>query len=284
MTLPGGAAIANAAAGTPGTAVPELAGELTQLAIADDCIRLAMLSRGLGEAVKKALAVHREASHLGGLLPPGGKQIAAILSAYRANPSGKDSPERLAVALGALLARAAAGAVEGLPPEGRLYRDAEVLRELHAAAPAAKPPATDPHAASELLVCIARRLMIGLHTFEPDAEDIDGWLERLVRWHNDMDALYAALGRAYAAPDPAKRQRFVSAPGFYDRRDPLIRIARSLDQGAMARPRDLEKALNGPAQRSLYGAALANGLKRLAGASAFLAGAMEMQAFTASIS
>jgi hypothetical protein len=181
------------------------------------------------------------------------------------------------------LARAAAGAVEGLTPEGRLYRDVEVLRELHAASPEAKPPGSDPQAASELLLCIARRLMIGLHTFEPDAEDIDGWLERLVRWHNDLEALYTALGRAYAAPDAAPRRRFVTDPRFYDRRDALIRIARSLDHGAMAKPRDLQNASHGPAQRSLYGAALADGLRRLAGASAFLAGAMGVETFSASI-
>ena len=107
---------------------------------------------------------------------------------------------------------------------------------------------------------MARRQLIRLHTFVPDAQDIDGWVPRLAAWNQGNDALSRRYAEAYVTPDAAKTRKFIHDTNFYTRNDAVIRLVRALHRGELADPGELESAVKKSASQSQYAQALGRGL------------------------
>jgi hypothetical protein len=112
-----------------------------------------------------------------------------------------------------------------------------------------------------------QRALLGLHTFIPDQEDIEGWLERLFRARQAFYVDIRRYARAFASPDPSKFKRFIVDVHFYDRDDGLIRLARSIQDGLPDEEIDLHKAVEAAADQSQYAQALRRGYLYLQAAS-----------------
>jgi len=252
-------------------------GLITRLALVDDCTRLAMHQPGLPAAFCDSLVTHRDIARLSGIPAAGAKDLVELLASCRdAWPHRKPAarlPQKLAFVLGALLHRAAERelASPAADQERRLYQDAAVLREFSGV----EPPSATQAQLEDLFRVISRRFMIELHTFSPDTEDVNGWVERLVGWSRQDGTLCRALAQACAAPDAGKLRQHITAPDFYDRNDPLIRLARSVQAGRLIGRAALRAALEAPGAHSQYGRALRLGCSCLEAAGACFQGRLE---------
>lgn len=134
----------------------------------------------------------------------------------------------------------------------------------------------DVAATEEVLRVLMQRALIEMHTFIPDAEDVEGWLNLLYarqqRFYVDLDRYAAAI----ANPDPEKVKRFITDVNFYDRADPIIRGARAIQQGEAVSAADVREAAQAPAS-SHYAQALQLGYDYLAAASDYFTGASDRE-------
>ncbi len=268
---------------------------LTPLAIAGDCVSLAAVSTGLAAPLRHSLTASPAVVHVSGLLRAGHQHVVPLLAQCReqwtARKDGDFTAEKLALASGWLIHDAVRETFQPLfkkfrdeeeVSECRLYHDVTVLREHH---DAQSNHAGANHAGSgrrrgassvagkdmtDLFAAMSQRLMIRLHTFEPDEEDVDGWLARLFAWRTRQKTLFERFALTYNSPDSTKARRFVSAVNFYNREDAIIRAARAMQRGAMATPGGIEAALKTATGGSQYSQALARGFGRLEAVSAFL--------------
>ena len=163
------------------------------------------------------------------------------------------------------------------PPEGiddrALYHDVTLLHALHDSEPV--PPA-DPSASvdelARLLQMMYLRTYIRMHTIDPDFDEVEPWILRLVAWHRDLEPLTRRYARAYLQPDPALVRRYVEEPGFYNPDDLLIRLARTLHQGIANGPVDVAQAASSSAEQSRYARALGRAYRTIKAVGDFHAG------------
>jgi hypothetical protein len=234
-------ALAQRGAVQPGR-IPDSAGLISEMVFLDDCVRVAMYDPSLPAAAKTALTGHPEGIHNGAQSPAG---IAS------------QTAPQFALASGRLLSAAFHSRRGNSSADARLYHDIAVMRDM--AAKAGCDPAR-PAAVGDLLELLHLRARLGLHTLNPDGEDIHGWLEGLVVWWKDQHDLLVALAAAYTSPDSGKMGL---ASQFYNPGDPLIRLARLLQFGEVTPPAGLSAALDQAGRGSGYARALADGLEAL---------------------
>jgi hypothetical protein len=262
---------------------------ITHTAVTDDCARLALHSPAICDAFKECLGEHLEIARLAGVTRSGDRFTAELLGKFRdAWPKRKDGdlvPEKLAFVLGWLCHRAADRQMKPIfratdanstksPTDCSVYHDVFLLREVYAggkrepyspatveagmqSCPAAR--AFEVAELEDLLRAMWQRALIGLHTFIPDRDDIEGWLERLFATRQQFYVDIERYAEAFADPDPDKMKRFVHDVNFYDGTDPIIRLARSLQRGEADEPIDLNDAIEAAASQSQYAQALRKG-------------------------
>jgi len=282
---------------------------ITHTAVTDDCARLALHSPAICAAFKEVLGQHLEIARLGGVTRGGGKFVVPLLDELRqswpARAQGDVMEQKLAFVLGWLAHRAADlqmkpifHAVDGDcphdPTDCSVYHDVFLFREVYgggreepyapemleatmASAPAAR--AFEVEEIESLFRSVWQRALIGLHTFIPDAEDIDVWLERLFKTRQLFYVDIQRYAGAFADPDPDKVKRFIVDVHFYEGQDPLIRLARSIQRGAPEAGIDLQEALDAAASQSQYARALRRGYLYLQAASDFFERRIDEQTF-----
>jgi hypothetical protein len=282
---------------------------ITHTAVTDDCARLALHSPSICAAFKEVLGQHLEIARMGGLTRSGGKYVVSLLDDMRqswsAHTKGDVMGQKMAFVLGWLAHRAADlqmkpifRAVDGdcphKPTDCSVYHDVflfrevygsgqegpyapEMLEETMASSPAAR--AFEVDEIESLFHSVWQRALIGMHTFIPDEEDIDGWLERLFQTRQRFYVDIRRYASAFADPDPDKVQRFVVDVHFYEGRDPLIRLARSIQRGAPETGIDLLAALDAAASQSQYAQALRRGYLYVQAASDFFERRIDEQTF-----
>lgn len=124
-------------------------------------------------------------------------------------------------------------------PEIGIYHDTHLLREFliskqgkeEALNNIAQVSADD---IADAFMVMGERSLIKIHSFEPDSDDIIGWIERNVKWKRSQDDLARQYAEVYHSPDPALKSRYIDEPRFYDREDPIIKRARSIQNGTVA--------------------------------------------------
>jgi len=263
---------------------------ITPIALVDDCIRLALRSDAISDSYKESLTAHRDIVRAGGVMRSSDQHIPLLLSKCRdgwsSNPEG-DLARILALATGGLFHRAVnnllypggnIGPAQN-PTDREIYQDAVVLHEIYLA----KADASDSNAVvadsesfstkdiHELFRGIEQRTFIRLHTFECDAEDIEGWIIKLVNWHKSNEPLLGRYAEVYNAPEPAKTQQLIDRANFYDRTDPIIELVRSLQYGTTEPAKDLDEAVEAAESQSQYSRALRKGFLHLQAANAYIA-------------
>ena len=281
---------------------------ITHTAVTDDCARLALHSPEICEAFKIALGERLEIARLGGVTRSGAKFVVPLLERIRQEwPSRQDSNglvDKLAFVLGWLCHRAAdlqmkpvfreadAGCALS-PTDCSVYHDVYLFREVYGSGQEAPyvPETLEAGMASSaaaravrvdeiegVLRALWQRALIALHTFIPDQEDIDGWLERLFKLRQRFYVDLHRYAEAFAVPDPDKVRRFIVDTHFYDLQDAVIRLARSIQRGEPDGTIDLDAAIRDAASQSQYAQALRRGPLYLQAASDFFEGRIDREA------
>jgi hypothetical protein len=265
---------------------------VTHTAVVDDCARLARVWDAICPEFKLALERHLDTARLGGITRAGDRHTPALLRHLRERRDELAGDEtlrqKLAFTLGWLCHRAADRQMKPVfraadpdcprsPTDCSVYHDAFLLREVYGGGsenPYAEGlfDAASPREVEDLFRALLQRALVAMHTFIPDEDDVHAWLGRLFaarqRWHVDLDRYAEAL----AGPDPDRVRRFITDVNFYDAADPLIRMARSLQQGEAEASEDVEAALEAAAGQSQYALALRRGLLYLRAASDYFEG------------
>jgi hypothetical protein len=285
-----------------------LSENIVHTAVVDDCARLACHSQTICEPFKECFAELLEIARLGAVTRHGDLHNPGLLKLLRerwqSGAAGESDRQKLAFVLGWMGHRAADRQMKPIfrsadpdcprrPTDCSVYQDVFVLREVYGAGAdepyspftAARDPAE--HRASsaasvkaleDLFGVIWQRAMIRMHTFTPDDENAEAWLENLLQVRA---RLYVDLGRyaeALADPDPDMVKRFLDYVRFYDRDDPIIRLARALQRGGDVGELDLADALAAAPDQSQYARALARAIGYLQAASDYFEGRLDAEA------
>jgi hypothetical protein len=262
---------------------------ITHTAITDDCVRLALHSPRVCDAFKECLGEHLEIARLSGSTRSGDRFTTSLLAKYRDawpnRAAGAMLPEKLAFVLGWLCHRAGDRQMKPVfratdpdsgksPTDCSIYHDAFLLREVYAGgekepySPATVQPgmeslpasqAVDVAAVEDLLQAMFQRALIGLHTFIPDRDDVEGWMERLFATRQRFYVDIHRYAEVFAVPDPDKMKRFILDVNFYDPADPIIRLAVSLRYGEADGSIDIDEAVEAAESQSEYAQAIRTG-------------------------
>ncbi|OGG56262.1 MAG: hypothetical protein A3F84_10340 [Candidatus Handelsmanbacteria bacterium RIFCSPLOWO2_12_FULL_64_10] len=269
---------------------------VTHTAVLDDCFRLMLASDEVCEAFKEVGRTQRGFARLGGVTRSGDRFTVQLLTDFRARwktrrPEDRLEP-KLGFALGWLCHRAAdrqmkpvfreaePGRTES-PSECSVYHDAFLFREVYAGGKEGPYQSgmfeEGPAGAEDLFRTLLQRALVGLHTFIPDREDVEGWLGRLFALQQGFEVDLKRYAAAISRPDPEKVRRFITAVNFYDATEPIIAAARGIQRGEPVTAGQVREAARAEAL-SHYAQALRMGYGYLCAASDFFAGDMSPEA------
>lgn len=272
--------------------------QITHTAIVDDCARLTRWAPDICDAFKTTIAADLEIARLGGITRHGDRHNPGLLTRLREvwpDPSEMER-RKLVFVLGWLSHRAADRTMKIVfrtldpdcpdrpPTDCSIYHDVTVYREVYSGGardpyvPGGLEPEFADHPAAagldvealeDLLWASWQRMLLVMHTFIPDDDNIDPWLENVIARRQRLYVELRRYAEAFAKPDPDKVKRFVEEPNFYNPDDDLIRFARSLQLGDAVEHIDFEKALADAPSASLYAKALGRAFGYTRAASAY---------------
>lgn len=168
------------------------------------------------------------------------------------------------------------------PSDVRIYHDIVVFREVYGGGrhggfhpslvdyrleshPAAG--TVDSAATEDVFGGLWQRSLLALHAFSLTEKDPDAWAEKALAAYQPYTVDLRRYAQGYYSPDPESMRRFITNNNFYDRTDPLIALARSLQRGAADPSIDMQTALRAAATQSQYAQTILKGYNYLAAAS-----------------
>lgn len=285
---------------------------LAHTIVFDDTARLAQCTASINDTFKEVYRDGVVAGRLGSGTRKGGTYIVGLMERLRdrwqAGRATDDDRTILAFTLGWTTHRAADRHFKPLyavlnadyddevlpkPQPIRIYHDVILYQEVmnhgrgeptapglldfhlesHPAAGALSPALTE-----ALVVAQLQRSLLGLHSFVDEEENLEVWLtrffERLEPDYVDLDR-YA---RYYHEPDLDALRRLILDPNFYDANDPLIALARSVQQGQPDAGIDFPAAMTAAKERgSQYAQCLWLSMQFAEACSAFFEGDIDAQ-------
>lgn len=281
---------------------------VTHTAVVEDCFNLMYASDRICPAFKEVGREHTNFAQFGSVTRSGDKFTVQLLDNYRVDWETRKDAEKLgyklAFVLGWLCHRAADRQMKVVfreaepestefPTDCSLYHDAFIFRELYlgqtdtafsyVAATFEKNMDSHPlaahidvHRLADLFRLIHQRLLIEMHTFIPDTDNIEGWFDKLHARHQEQIIHMDRYAAAVVTPDPAKVKRFVTDTNFYSDGDELIRLTKRLRRGETVSPEEIESAFAAEAQ-SHYAQAVKIGFSYLRSASDFFTGTIDRE-------
>jgi hypothetical protein len=278
---------------------------ITHTAVMDDAFNLMLASGRITDAFKAAGKNHRRFGQLAGVTRSGDRFTIDLLERYReswpakARKAESETIEaRIAFVLGWLCHRGTDREFKPIfrsfDPEGNLsptdcsvYHDAYLFRELYMNEQefsktmfegdmngVAAADVVDVPALLELFRVSLKRVLIEMHTFIPDQEDIDGWLDKLQSLQQKFYVDSERYAEAVARPDPDKWRKFIEDINFYDRSESLLVLTKGLRQGNSATLEELDAALKGE-PKSHYARAVRKSYQYIESASLFFDGEID---------
>lgn len=268
---------------------------ITHMAVYEDCLRLAMLSPAMCSPFKLAFERHADIGSLGCLSRGGDKYPVELLEYCRehwaSRHEGDFVEEKLAFVLGWRCHNATdrqfkpiyrkvqpefykgetSDPDEKNPSDVRIYHDLIVFREVYdcgkrkGLSPFLLQDSLSGHPASASMAAVPleaalggviQRSLLGLQSFSAKETNADAWLKQFDRRRQDYYVDIHRFSRGLEGPQPDWLRRFILENNFYDRRDPLIRLARALHEGKRNADIGLDQAVEQARQQSQYAQAL----------------------------
>ncbi len=280
---------------------------ITHTVVLDDCARLAPHSDKICDAFKLCLAKHHDIARLGSVTRSGDRFTVKLLRDARERwPTRKEGDlvaEKLAFVLGwrCHLAgdrqfkpiyrrldpeRYAGEEVKGAG-DVSIYHDVVIFREVYdygrkePYVPSSLDYRLESHPAAsavsigetqKLLRAMWQRSLLEIQSFLAADDDLDKWLEIFFARYEPFEVDLLRYAEFFHNPDPDKMRRFIIDDNFYDRTDPIIALARSIQRGAIDKTINLDRAVEAAATQSQYAQALRRGFHYLHAASDFFMG------------
>ena len=261
-----------AAAGLAPQVAASLSMGMTSISACDDCLRMALVSKGMPDTFHRVLVRYWDVARIGSVL----QDTARLVSLLKA-PATAPTEKRLAFALGA---SAHLGVNRQLYPgesgltERMIYHDAALLQQFAGSMVKASSETMD-----DLLAAVDSRNYIRIHTFEPEAENVDSWLLKMVEWSEGKADFRQRYARALATPDASKVRKYVTAENFYDPQDEIIQLADALRRGDAESIGSIAAARSAARSQSLYARSLAAGYGNLVAAAELHTGKINARRF-----
>jgi hypothetical protein len=273
---------------------------ITHTAVVDDALALVVHYDEFRPDFRESVQRFRDLARLGGITRSGDRHNPVLLERLReraaAGAFGEGDSRKLAFVMGWLSHRACDRQFKRLfrqlepesavsPRDSSVYHDVHLFRVMYDGGrsapftpwslqpgllghPAAPFVAVD--AVEDLFKAIWRRMLVEMHTFIPDEDHVETWLDSVCDVHQ---ALYVDLHRyaeAYLRPDPDKLRRFVVEPRFHDPADPVVALASALRRREPLVAAPTLDALIATARTACqYGQAVLRALRYLRAANAF---------------
>ena len=282
---------------------------ITHMAVYEDSARLALHSPHVCAAFKETLEKHWEIGRLGSVTRSGDKSTVHLLNLARSKWKTRRPEDHIDERLAYLLGwRGHLAADRTFKPVYRqlnkehylkdlygvndctIYHDVTIFREVYKSGkahpfressldyrlethPAGQ--ALPAHVLQDLCGAQIQRQLIELQSFLTDDSDFDAWLDLVFARLEPYTVELNRYADAYHNTDPEKLYRFIIRPNFYDREDPLIRLARGIQDGEIPQDIDIDAALSAADAGSQYAQALKLGHQFLAAASAYFEGRID---------
>jgi hypothetical protein len=170
------------------------------------------------------------------------------------------------------------------PGESRIYHDIVVFREVYQCGaepgwPAAlldyrmeSHPASDavsPLVLEDLLGGLLQSTLLETQSFLGKTGDVDAWFDELLDSYQPFTVDLKRYAEAYYSPELEEMRRFIIENNFYDRSDPLIQLARSIQLGSPDTSIDLGRAVEAAANQSQYAQAVRKAYNHLVASSEY---------------
>ncbi len=277
---------------------------IAHLGICDDTFRLARLHPQVHDQFKALFDACRDDAHMGSVTRSAdtwsGDVIVWAAQQYALPPDQRDplTDRKLAFVLGSLTHRAADRLTKpitncwrgdpdggGDADESKIMQDICVWREVYGGGEGttAWPFTPDlltplPAEGEALFRLLLRRALIAMHTLNPDAHNIHAWLDRFfkgLQTYPKRLELYAELAAHWPAD---KVKMYLTDKRFYQRDDPIIQLARSIQHGGDAAPEQVVALVEATdTTHSRYARALAKAMQYLIAAGDLLAGRIDLR-------
>jgi len=223
---------------------------ITHIAVVDDNIHLLKAAPYICDPFKAALSANQGLARLGSIAKWGDRYNPQLLTdlreAYKNGSAGSTEQNRLAWVLGWMSHRAADRTVKHIfrkldgdcpfsPTDASIYHDAISFKEVYGSGSGPFPAETMSQgglSSAEVAVqALFQRLMVSMHTFTPDGENIEEWIDKAEKFRQKAYVNLERYRKAVMEPDPDMMQRFIIEPNFYEPNDPIITAARCLANG-----------------------------------------------------
>lgn len=266
---------------------------ITHWAVFDDGRRLASVDAQVEPLFQEVLGETADIARLGALSRGGSWWTGQILRATKEiqQPKDKRWRQKLGYALGGLLHYPAdykykplmkrlVKEVEGATQrEVYAYQDCHVFREVYGSGSQApfSPHFLAPNAGEagreleQFVRALFQRSLLSSHTLSPDRQNFDAWLDNLL---DKVQPLYIDVELyvgVWDNPDPAKVKAYEIETTFYGADDPIIQLARRIQNGESVGQSELDATLEHPGQ-SHYAECLHLGVGVLREATRFWSG------------
>lgn len=273
---------------------------VTHTAVVEDCFNLMFATDKICKAFKEVGRDHIQFSQFGSVTRSGDKFTIPLLDKYRTNWDDRKDKEnlgfKLAFVLGWLCHRAADRQMKVVfreaEPESRefptdcsIYHDAFIFHRLYENNTNTPFPyrtahfennmvslqaatAIDVNDAADTLRFIWRRLLIEMHTFVADTDNVDSWFDKLHAKHQEQTIYLDRYAEAVVNPVPDKVKRFIVDTNFYNEEDAILQLSQALRQGAKPSQEEVEAAFAAE-PTSHYAHAVKMGFGYLRSASAY---------------
>jgi uncharacterized protein (DUF2267 family) len=276
---------------------------ITHTAVVDDALRLALASDPITASFKAVAREHWDMAHLGCITRGGDRCNPGLLETLRARWTARVPEDylepQLAFVLGWLCHRAADRQMKPIfrrfhpekkqsPTECSIYHDAFLFGEIYLyGGESPYHPAmfgevfdvlkdeVDVGSLHVLVRVLLRRALIEMHTLIPDEDNPEGWIARLFKRKQEFYVDLARYDKAIRNPDPEKLRKYIIDDNFYDAKEPIIAVARRLQQGEQVLSTEIKEALH-QVPRSHYAQALKLAYGYLQAASDFFTSTMAL--------
>jgi len=161
----------------------------------------------------------------------------------------------------------------GSPTDCSIYHDVFILKNVYGAGTegffagvdAEHLQASDSNRVEQALSATWRRMLITIHTFIPDDENAEQWLENVMKARQSLSVDLKRYAEALAAPDAEKWKRYIDDLNFFDESDPALALALGKPGGQAV----LDGALEPSQNQSYYAQALVKAACYVRAASAY---------------
>lgn len=267
---------------------------ITHVAICDDCLRLMGRLPGISDAFRSVAVEHLDVARLGSVTRSTDRfnpqLLARIARGWEVRTPQERLEPKLAFSLGALCHRAADRTMKPIfarvapedpqdPKTVSIYHDVFLFREVYREG-VEKPYSPTMFGAStefeEHLRVLLQRALLGMHTFIPDCDHAEEWLDRLLATRQEFYVQIPRYAEVYHHPDPDKVRRYLTDARFYSAEDDLIRLARAIQRGGAVPEGAVAESLAADGEESEYARALRRGLRYLGTANRLFLGELTM--------